>query len=83
MDRGLSVREKYGGERGWKMLLRFDERRKGDVLEWRQDAGGMFAGIATREKDDRWKPIEIVRKSISSPERPGSLMSKGYADGEK
>lgn len=63
MDRGLSVKEKYGGDRGWKLLLRFDENRKGDVLEIREHTGDFFSGIATSEKDDRWKAVEIVRKS--------------------
>jgi predicted transcriptional regulator len=32
LDKGLSLREKYGGEYGWRITLRHDEKRKGEVL---------------------------------------------------
>lgn len=63
LDRGLSLKDKYRGERGWKLLLRFDENRKGEVLEWREDVGNVFSLISAQCKDDRWKPIELIRRS--------------------
>lgn len=32
LDRGLSIGEKYGGERGWRLLLRHNENRKDEVF---------------------------------------------------
>jgi hypothetical protein len=63
LDLGLSLIEKYGGERGWRLLLRHDENKKGDVLEWREDVGNIFSLIASRCKDDRWRPVELIRRS--------------------
>lgn len=40
LDKGLSVREKYGGERAWKLLLRHDENKKGDIITLRENVGG-------------------------------------------
>ena len=39
MDKGSTLREKYGNERGWKMSLRYDEANKGEVLEYCELAG--------------------------------------------
>ena len=63
LDRGLSLKQKYRGERGWKLLLRFDENRTGEVLEWKEDVGNIFSLISAQCKDDRWKPIELIRRS--------------------
>lgn len=32
MDRGLTLKEKYGGDKGWRLQLRFDEEKPGEVL---------------------------------------------------
>lgn len=71
LDRGLSYKEKYGGERGWRLLLRFDENRKGEVLEWREDVGNIFSLISAQCKDDRWKEIELIRRHADSPGKQG------------
>jgi hypothetical protein len=63
LDRGKTLKEKYGGEYGWRLGLRFDEDRIGDVLEYREDVGGAFSGLSCINKDDRWKPIEIIRQN--------------------
>ncbi len=68
MEKGLSLKEKYGGERGWRLLLRFDETQKEQCLEYRENVGGMFSGLECRVKDDRTKPIELIRRpSEASP----------------
>lgn len=32
MDKGLTIREKYGPDLAWKLLLRHDENKKGEIL---------------------------------------------------
>jgi hypothetical protein len=32
MDRGLTLKEKYGGDKGWRLQLRYDENKPGDIL---------------------------------------------------
>ena len=63
LERGRSYKEKYMNEKCWKVLLRFDENKKGEVLEFREDIGGIHSGLSAIVKDDRWKPVEIVRRS--------------------
>ena len=41
LDKGQSIREKYGDARGWRMSLRYDETRKSDVLEYSEMSGQM------------------------------------------
>ena len=61
LDRGLTLKEKYGGDQGWKLGLRYDENQPGEVLEFRETVGGAQSGLSCLIKDDRWKPIEIIR----------------------
>lgn len=63
LDRGLSVSDKYGGERGWRLLLRHNEDRKDEVFQFREQVGCDLGGIESRNIDDRWKPVEIIRKN--------------------
>jgi hypothetical protein len=63
LDKGLPFKVKYGGEKGWKLSLRYNENTR-EPLEWKEDVGGFTSGIAARCKDDRFKPIEVVRPCI-------------------
>ena len=40
MDRGLTLKEKYGWEKGWRLQLRYEEEKPADVLEFREQVGG-------------------------------------------
>lgn len=83
MDRGLTLKEKYGPERGWKLSLRFDENRKDEPLILRESIG--FTGLQTKSIDDRWKPVELIRKNYNdaycSPRQvePGETLLKYFA----
>jgi|LauGreDrversion4_2_1035121.scaffolds.fasta_scaffold59368_1 hypothetical protein len=75
LDKGLSLREKYGGEYGWRVTLRHDEKRKGEVLSYKEHVGSFFSAISSQWKDDRWQPVEIIRQSVIKDE--GSPKIKG------
>ena len=64
MDRGLSLKEKYGGDKGWKLQLRYDENKPGDILQFRESISDNLSCLI---KDDRWKPVEIVQKMEEVP----------------
>ena len=64
MDKAQSVKEKYGGYRGWKMSLRYDEENKDSALEYRESLGAMENGLSYKIIDERKKPIEIIRKNV-------------------
>jgi uncharacterized protein YwqG len=72
LDRGQSIQEKYGNSWGWKLQLRHDENRIGDIVEFKENVGGKFSGICSQTKDDRWKPIEIIRKNKDLNEAMGN-----------
>ena len=63
LDKGLSLNQKYGGDKGWKLSLRFNEETPGDAIEYRESVGGVHSGLSCLIKDDRWKPVEIIRRS--------------------
>jgi len=63
LDKALSVRDKYGPEFGWKLNLRYNEERVGgEPIEFREQVGGAQSGISCIVKDDRWRPVELIRK---------------------
>ena len=72
-DLGTSITEKYGDTTGWKMKLRhdFDKVQEYDgpekqLLETELSVG--VGGIFAIAKDDRGKRIDIIRKTIQTPE---------------
>jgi hypothetical protein len=79
LDRGKSLKEKYGGDYGWKLGLRYNEDRPGEVLEFRESVGGAFSGLSCLIKDDRWKPVEIIRKNDILEESRNSLIDKRFS----
>ena len=69
MDRGLTLKEKYGGDKGWRLQLRYDENKPGDILQFQESVSGNLSCLI---KDDRWKPVEIVRKAEAVPQNKKS-----------
>jgi hypothetical protein len=66
--------QKYGGGKGWQLGLRFDESKPGEVMEFREQVGGVHSGLSCIMKDDRWRPVEIIRRSLGRND--GGLVDK-------
>jgi hypothetical protein len=57
--------------------LRYDEEKPGEILQFRESVSGEQSGLSCLIKDDRWKPIEIIRKcdSVSKQENYSDNLS--------
>lgn len=51
------------------MSLRYNENAKGAILEYSEGVGAFHQGIAYKIKEDRKKPVEIIRRNVSNMSR--------------
>jgi len=62
LDLGQDMREKFGDERGWKMSLKYDEKLD-SFVEYRERVGAIHQGISYVIREDRKRPVEIIRRN--------------------
>jgi hypothetical protein len=50
------------------MSLRYDESHKDAVLEYSEAVGALHQGISYKIKEDRKRPVEVIRRNVFLPE---------------
>ncbi len=63
VDLGSNIREKFGDLRGWKMSLRYNENAKDAIIQYSEGVGAEHQAISAMIKEDRKRPVEIIRRN--------------------
>lgn len=63
LDKGQTMRDRYGLERGWKMSLRKNIKNKDCLIEYNEKSGPLHLGLGYIIKDVINRPIEVIRKN--------------------